>query len=114
MTISTSLELIGSMPSAWTVAVLGRSSSPSAGGDPKTSNGTRALTVIDVVAPATRGELTAVRKSSSLIDAVSKVLESTRHVNTAPADNWSVTITPVAGPAPVLLTVMVKDAVSPG
>ena len=41
-------------------------------------------------------------------------LEVTLQVSRSGSGSWSVTTTLVAGPAPVLVTVMVKDAVSPG
>ena len=78
------------------------------------SRGIAALTVTDSLAPAGRVALLAVRKSPVLIEAVSKVQEATVQVSWSAAGNWSVTWTLVAGPAPSLVTVMVKEAVSPG
>ena len=45
---------------------------------------------------------------------VSNVVDVTVQVSRSAAGNWSVTTTLVAGPAPVLVTVMVNEAVSPG
>src|SRR3954469_5557205 len=81
---------------------------------PNTSGGTTALTTIVTVAPAGRLASVAVRKSVGLTDAASNVLDATPQVSRSASGNWSVTETLVAGPAPVLETVMVNDAVSPG
>ena len=81
---------------------------------PNRSAGTTALTTIVTLAPAGSEASVAVRKSVELIVAESKVLDATLQLSRSASGNWSVTTTFVAGPAPVLETVMVKDAVSPG
>src|SRR5881397_4068686 len=81
---------------------------------PNRSAGTTALTTTVTLAPAGSDASVAVRKSVELIVAESKVLEATPQLSRSGSGNWSVTTTFVAGPAPVLETVMVKEAVSPG
>src|SRR5262245_606545 len=80
------------------------------------SSGITASTLTDAVAPAARVALLAVRRSPVLIEVVPKVLVPGGRVQVSwsAAGSWSVTETLVAGPAPVLETVMVREAVSPG
>src|SRR5262249_46230368 len=86
---------------------------------PKKFRGTRALTVIEMLAPPARLALSAVSNSLGLIEEVSKPfgsVESTYQASwlLASSGSWSVRWTLRAVPAPVLLTVMVKEAVWPG
>src|SRR5207253_9060138 len=82
--------------------------------DPKIVRGITAATVTEALAPAARLALLAVRRSPALTVAVPKLLEVTVQVSRSGSGSWSVTTTLLAGPAPSLLTVMVKEAVSPG
>src|SRR5262245_38781 len=69
--MSTSFDVIGAMPSATTVAVLGSSS-----GRDVVSKGMTALTTIDAIAPAESDGRVAVRKSPEPSDVVKTLLDA--------------------------------------
>src|SRR5438128_1182563 len=84
------------------------------GGGPKIFTGITALTMMETLEPAARVALLAVRKSPELSEAESNPSNEEIVQGNAGSGSWSVTTMPLAAPAPVFETVMVKEAVSPG